>query len=96
MGDREEQMKSAMRELAYAYIVQYLLAQHLRAAPDPDGAAAALTVRFEEAAERLTFPGLDPALSDVSAQEFRDVLVRIVDRALSQARSLPADPEDRS
>lgn len=91
--DWKDQMLRHVQITALGFLTEYLLADHLRRHPDPNQASEDLRVLLEAIGERMTFDGVSPEMSDVAAQEFRDTLVRHLERARALATGEPFDPE---
>lgn len=89
---RHDEIQKAMANLAQGYVVQFLLAQHFRSSPDPAKTSASFLAHCESVAEQMAFDHLDPAESDLAAQEFRDSLLRLALRAQAIATGQPFDP----
>jgi predicted Ser/Thr protein kinase len=79
--------------LAMGMLLSLVLKQQFQASGDPDKASRELLDLCEQLGGQTTFEGVDPALSDHAAQEFRDTLIRLVLRARSLATGEPVDPD---
>jgi hypothetical protein len=87
-----EQMLRHVQFLAVGTVVELLLAAHFSRFPDPAKAADDMLGLAEKVSDRMTFPDVDAALSDLAAQEFRDSLVRHIHRSRALATGTPFDP----
>ena len=90
--NRIEEIRLQQHLAATGTILVFLLAEYFKASGDADAASARLFQIAALAGEQMTFDRLDPAQSDLSAQEFRDAFERILRRALALATGRPFDP----
>lgn len=74
----EYHIKLEARLRAYEYLLTRLYVASLARTPDPVASAEALDSACQQAAERQSFPGLDPALGDVFADEVQQELRQFV------------------
>ncbi|WP_084536707.1 hypothetical protein [Azospirillum halopraeferens] len=79
--------------LALRALLVKLMEERFLATGDPAGKADEWLSLFGAAADRMTFPDATPEWSDLAAQEFRDILVQMIDQARALAMRRPAtDP----
>ena len=85
--DRIQQIRQHQQRAAENIVLTYLLAEHFRRSGNPDEASRLLLMTAEVAGAQMTYGNLDPAESDLAAQELREALTQIVLRAKSLAGS---------
>jgi hypothetical protein len=79
----EEQIRLEMRVRALEGLVASMLAAQcsVPGADDPSKAFSAMSANVIANAKVLTFPGLDPAMSDLHSAELEAALTRLLDTA---------------
>lgn len=78
--------------LALGTLMTKLMAEMFRKDEDPAGKADEWLRLFEATAAQMTFAGETPEWSDLTAQEFRDVLMQHIHRARAMALGEECDP----
>ena len=92
--NQKDRMLSHVQSMALHTVVVHLLERAFASSPKgADAYSRDLLNLYELLAEKTTFPDVDPALSDLATQEFRDSLIRIVLRARYLALGEPFDPD---
>jgi hypothetical protein len=86
------ELRQAQERLAESYVLQLLLAAYFSQSKDPDAASREFLHMAETVAPQFGRDGLDPVVSDLASQEFRDALVRIGLRARAVATGEQLDP----
>ena len=92
-NDKQERMLRHVQFMALANIVTMLLAREIALSKDAQGMADEWLNLIERTSDEMTFPYVDPAWSDLAAQEFRDSSIRLVLRARALATGERFDPD---
>lgn len=78
---KNDHMIRHVQQIAHGVVLTHVLEQVFVMSHRPDEASRELLDAYERIAEKFSFEGIDPALSDLATQELRDALIRIVLRA---------------
>jgi hypothetical protein len=89
---KNDHMLKHVQQIASGVVLTYVLEKILVLSGNADQASRELMDQYERIADKFSFDGIDPALSDLATQELRDALIRTVLRARGLAIDETLDP----
>ncbi len=84
----ERLLTLSMRLVAVENAIAILLANECMESSDPAGNAEELRAAFVRGAKAQTFPGIDPAMSDLAAAEFEEANDRLLSMTKERVRRM--------